>query len=90
MAYRGGPVGGDPGDHSSLAAGAQPAPHRPRDGVVASGAKQIERWLETDRLQLTRIPELLAGRGCEVSYTTLRRFIRRRGWTRIAFVRAGL
>ncbi len=55
-----------------------------------SGAKQIERWLETDRLQLTRIPELLAGRGCEVSYTTLRRFIRRRGWTRIAFVRAGL
>ena len=52
----------------------------PSEELLSPWAEQIERWLETDRLQLTRIQELLAGRGCEVSYTTLRRFIRRRGW----------
>ena len=31
---------------------------------------------------MTRIHELLAERGCEVSYSTLRRFIARRGWGR--------
>ena len=39
-------------------------------------------WLTADRLQVTRIHELLAGRGCRVSYTSLRRFIQRRGWQR--------
>ena len=33
-------------------------------------------------MQVTRIQELLAGRGCRVSYTSLRRFIVRRGWRR--------
>ena len=32
-----------------------------------------------ERLQVTRV-ELLAERGCEVSYSSLRRFIQRRGW----------
>ena len=52
----------------------------PSEALLAPWAEQVERWLETDRLQLTRIQELLAGRGCEVSYTSLRRFVRRRGW----------
>ena len=38
--------------------------------------------MQTERLQVTRIHELLAERGCEVSYSTLRRFIARRGWGR--------
>ena len=29
---------------------------------------------------MTRVQELLAERGCEVSYSSLRRFIQRRGW----------
>lgn len=33
-------------------------------------------------LQLTRILELLLERGCEVSYTSLRRFLQRRNWRR--------
>ena len=31
---------------------------------------------------MTRVQELLAERGCEVSYSSLRRFIQRRGWRR--------
>ena len=37
-------------------------------------------WLTVDRLQVTRIQELLAEQGCRVSYTSLRRFIQRRNW----------
>ena len=43
---------------------------------------QIYRWLTGDRLQVTRIQELLAARGCGVSYTSLRRFNRKRNWGR--------
>ena len=43
-------------------------------------AEQVEGWLTTERLQVTRVQELLAERGCEVSYSSLPRFIRRRGW----------
>ena len=43
---------------------------------------QIYRWLTGDRLQVTRIQELLAARGCVVSYTSLRRFILKRNWGR--------
>ncbi len=59
--------------------GPRPA-EAPSEELLSPWAERIERWLTADRLQLTRIQELLAGRGCEVSYTTLRRFIRRRGW----------
>ena len=41
-------------------------------------ADQIYRWLSGDRLQMTRIHELLAIRGCPVSYPSLRRFILKR------------
>ena len=43
---------------------------------------QIYQWLTGDRLQVTRIQELLAVRGCGVSYTSLRRFILKRNWGR--------
>ena len=43
-------------------------------------ADQIYRWLTGDRLQMTRIHELLGLRGCPVSYPSLRRFILKRNW----------
>ena len=58
-------------------------PEAPSEERLAPWAEQIQRWLQTDRLQLTRIQELLAGRGCEVSYSSLRRFVRRHGWGRL-------
>ena len=54
----------------------------PTEEVLGPWADQVYEWLTADRLQVTRIHELLAGRGCRVSYTSLRRFIQRRGWQR--------
>lgn len=54
----------------------------PTEDVLAPWAEQIHEWVTVDRLQLTRIHELLGGRGAEVSYTSLRRFVRKRGWSR--------
>ena len=54
----------------------------PTEEVLVPWADQVHEWLTADRLQVTRIHELLAGRGCRVSYTSLRRFIQRRGWQR--------
>ena len=54
----------------------------PTEDLLAPWADQVYQWLTADRLQLTRIHELLAGRGCRVSYTSLRRFIQRRNWQR--------
>ena len=45
-------------------------------------ADQIYQWLIVDRLQLTRIRELLAERDCQVPYTSLHRFVERRQWRR--------
>ena len=70
---------------SLLASVGRSGPRRPRaptDDLLAPWADQVYRWLTTDRLQLTRIQELLDQRGCRVSYTSLRRFIRRRNWRR--------
>jgi transposase len=41
--------------------------------------EQVGRWLGHDRLQLTRVQELLAQQGIVVTYSTLRRFVRRAG-----------
>ena len=49
---------------------------------MAPWADQIYQWLTGDRLQLTRIRELLAERGCRVSYASLQRFVARRNWRR--------
>ena len=54
----------------------------PTEELLVPWADQIYEWLSSDRLQLTRIHELLADRSCRVSYTSLRRFIQRRGWQR--------
>ena len=53
----------------------------PTESVLGPWADQIHRWLKDDRLRLTRIQELLLKHNCDVAYTSLRRFIARRGWS---------
>ena len=52
----------------------------PRQDQLEPWADQIYRWITNDRLQMTRIHELLALRGCQVSYPSLRRFSINRNW----------
>ena len=52
----------------------------PTEELLAPWSDQIYQWLTGDRLQLTRIKELLADRGCRVSYPSLQRFVARRHW----------
>ena len=52
----------------------------PRQDLLEPWADQIYQWIVNDRLQMTRIHELLAVRGCAVSYPSLRRFILKRNW----------
>jgi len=54
----------------------------PRQYQLEPWADQIYQWLTNDRLQMTRIHELLAMRGCDLSYQPLRRFIINRNWRR--------
>ena len=54
----------------------------PAEDLLECWSDQIYRWVTVDRLQVTRIQELLAQRGCAVSYTSLRRFLQRRNWRR--------
>ena len=54
----------------------------PTEDVLAPWADQIDRWLTGERLQLTQIHELLLGRGCRVTYQSLRRFVQMRHWRR--------
>ena len=51
-----------------------------RQDMLEPWADQIYQWLTGDRLQMTRIQELLAARGCSVSYPSLRRFVIKRHW----------
>lgn len=55
----------------------------PGQGLLVPWADQIYRWLTGDRLQMTRIHELLLGRGCPASYPSLRRFILKRNWRKL-------
>ncbi|MEI6186536.1 MAG: IS21 family transposase [Dehalococcoidia bacterium] len=52
----------------------------PTEGILGPWADQISRWLKEERLELTRIQELLGKSNCVVGYTSLRRFVARRGW----------
>jgi transposase len=52
----------------------------PTESLLSPWADQIHRWLKEDRLQVTRIQELLESHHCTVDYTALRRFIARRQW----------
>ena len=54
----------------------------PAEEKLEPWADQIYQWITQDKLQVTRIQELLGQRGCEVSYTSLRRFLQRRNWRR--------
>ena len=68
---------------SRLASIGQPGPRQvetPSEELLAPWADQIHRWLTGDRLQLTRIQELLRERDCQVSYASLQRFVTRRQW----------
>ena len=55
-------------------------PKAPRQDELEPRADQIYQWLTGDRLQVTRIHELLSARGCELSYTSLQRFVAKRNW----------
>ena len=79
--------GSGPGEEqlSRLAAISRSGPRQaavPTEEKLAPWADQIYQWLTSDRLQVTRIQELLAERDCRVSYTSLRRFLQRRQWRR--------
>ena len=81
------PGGPEPSEQqlAQLATLSRTGPRRaevPSEQLLSPWAEQIEGWLTAERLQVTRVQELLAERGCEVSYSTLRRFIARRGWGR--------
>ena len=52
----------------------------PIEDLLGPWADQVYRWLTVDQLQLTRIRELLAARGCQVAYSSLYRFVARRNW----------
>ena len=70
---------------SRLAGISQAGPRRvetPVEDSLSPWADQIYQWLTGDRLTVTRIQELLAARGCTLSYTSLRRFIVKRNWGR--------
>src|SRR3972149_7635211 len=45
----------------------------PTEGVLGPWADQIHRWLKDERLELTRIQELLGKNNCTGAYTSLRR-----------------
>ncbi len=74
--------GGPPPTEAELLALQRPGPREaeaPSEAALARWSGQIERWLVGERLQLTRVLELLEGRGCAVSYSSLRRFVARHG-----------
>jgi transposase len=54
----------------------------PTEGILDAWADQIHRWLKDERLELTRIQELLEANHSAVGYTSLRRFVARRGWSK--------
>ena len=54
----------------------------PVEDSLIPWADQINQWLTGDRLQVTRIQELLLGRGCQVSHQSLRRFVEKSSWRR--------
>ena len=79
-------VAGDHGGAAELVGCNQPIRPSPAvcptDTLLAPWSDQVYRWFTGDRLQVTRILELLAARGCRVSYPSLQRFMARRGWQR--------
>ena len=54
----------------------------PTAPLLEPWAEVIRDWIKQEHLKLTRIQELLEQRGCEVTYSSLRRFVIRNGWGR--------
>ena len=54
----------------------------PTEGILKPWAERIQKWVQGERLKLTRVQELLEGQHCSVSYNSLRRFVDRRGWSK--------
>ena len=68
---------------SRLAACGQVGPSRgttSSDELLEPWADQIYQWVVGDRMQLTRIHELLLARGCSQSFQSVRRFVIKRNW----------
>ena len=83
---RDGPVPGEE-QLSRLSAIGQSGPRQveaPSQDQLTPWADQIYQWIVKDRLQLTRIHELLLVGGCELSYQSLRRFVLKRNWRRVS------
>ena len=57
-------------------------PEAPSEEKLAPWSDQIYQWLTQDKLQFTRIQELLAERGCRISYSSRHRWLSRRHWQR--------
>jgi len=58
-------------------------PHRaarPSEDLLAPWGERIRAWLKDEKLQLTRVQELLAQEHCVVSYMSLYRYARRQQW----------
>ena len=53
---------------------------RPAEEVLAPWATRVREWLDSERLTLTRVHELLKEQHCTVSYMSLYRYAMRREW----------
>lgn len=60
---------------------APPSRAAPKAAQLAPHREQIITWVRDEKLQLTRVLELLDQRGTPTTYTTLRRFVRQNGLT---------
>lgn len=78
------PAGLAPTDHqllvlAGLGQTASEARAAPQTLRLDPHREQIAHWLQEEKLQLTRVAELLDQRGVPVKYSTLRRFVRQSG-----------
>lgn len=64
---------------SRLSQTAPPARAAPRATQLEPHREQIAHWLQDEKLQLTRVAELLGQQGVVVPYTSLRRFVHSQG-----------
>jgi transposase len=83
--------GGPPGEEvlACLLQQTQPGPTfgvaaAPLAALLEAHREQIDVWLSQERLQVTRVHELLLQQGVTVSYTTLRRFLRHAGLAKVS------
>lgn len=53
---------------------------RPTEDTLGPWSENIRKWIQGERLQLTRIQELLEQQHCAVPYTSLYRYVIRQGW----------